>query len=72
MALHKITELYTKYFSACPNITSKLRNIAILKNSVKENNDLNKSSWYDHDLSMYKTSFVYVRQFLSYCHKTKC
>jgi hypothetical protein len=41
MRLHKITELYTEWFSLCPKITIKHRNIAILKNFVK-NSGLNK------------------------------
>jgi hypothetical protein len=41
MRLHKITELYTEWFSLCPKITTKYRNIAILKNFVK-NSGLNK------------------------------
>jgi hypothetical protein len=37
MTLHKITEFYAKWFSVCPNITSKFRTIAIFKNFVNEN-----------------------------------
>jgi hypothetical protein len=29
--LHRITELYTQRFSICPNVTSKIRTIAIFK-----------------------------------------
>jgi hypothetical protein len=36
MTLHKITELYTEWFSVYPNITSKFRTIAIFKNYVKQ------------------------------------
>jgi hypothetical protein len=36
MALHKITEFYTEWFSIFPNRTSKSRAIAVFKNSVKE------------------------------------
>jgi hypothetical protein len=32
MTLHKITELYTEWFTIYPNITSKFRTIAIFKN----------------------------------------
>jgi hypothetical protein len=43
MKLHKITEFYTEWFSVYHNITSKFRTIAIFKNCVKQNNDLNKT-----------------------------
>jgi hypothetical protein len=43
MALQKITELYTEWFSVYPNITSKFLTIAIFKNCVKQNNDSNKT-----------------------------
>jgi hypothetical protein len=39
MALHKITEFYTEWFSIYPNIISKFRTIAIFKNCVKQNNE---------------------------------
>jgi hypothetical protein len=38
MSLHNITELYTGWFSICPNATSEYCFIAIFKNFVKENN----------------------------------
>jgi hypothetical protein len=50
MTLHKVTEVYTEWFSACPNITSKFRTIAIYKNLVKENNNSNKTCRFVHDL----------------------
>jgi hypothetical protein len=31
MAMHKITEFYTKWFNVCPNVTSKFRTIAMFK-----------------------------------------
>jgi hypothetical protein len=43
MALHKITEFYTEWFSVYPSITSKFRTMAIFKNCVKQNNDSNKT-----------------------------
>jgi hypothetical protein len=46
MTLHKITEFYTEWFSVYPNITSKFRTIAILKNCVKQNNDSTMISYY--------------------------
>jgi hypothetical protein len=58
MTLHKIAEFYTECFSVYPNITSKFRTIAILKNCVKQNNDSNKTYSYVHDLLLYKSSFV--------------
>jgi hypothetical protein len=71
MALHKITEFYTEWFSVYPNITSKFRTIAIFKNCVKQNNDSNKTYRYVHDLLLYQSSFVWVQLFMSYLHKTK-
>jgi hypothetical protein len=47
-----------QWFSVCPNIISKCRTIAVLKNFVKENNNLSKTSKYAHYLSMCKTSLV--------------
>lgn len=35
MALHKMTEINTEWFSDCPNITSKLRAIAMFSDSNK-------------------------------------
>jgi hypothetical protein len=58
MTLHKITELYTEWFIVYPNITSKLRTIAMFKNCVKQNNDSNKTYRYVHDLLLYQSSFV--------------
>jgi hypothetical protein len=58
MALHKITEFYTDWFSVYLYITSKFRTIAIFKNCVKQNNDLNKTYRYVHDLLIYQSSFV--------------
>jgi hypothetical protein len=58
MTLHKITEFYTEWFSVYPNITSKIRTIAIFKNRVKQNNDSNKTYRYVHDLLPYQSSFV--------------
>jgi hypothetical protein len=61
MTLHKLTELYIKWFSVCPNITSKFRITAIFKSSVEENNDAYKLvGMYIHYLSVYKTSLVLV------------
>jgi hypothetical protein len=57
MILHKITEFYTECFSACPNITSKLRTVAIFKSVVKENNRSNKSCRYVYDILLHQTSF---------------
>jgi hypothetical protein len=48
MTLHKITELYTEWFSVYHNITSKFRSIAIFKNCVNQNNDSNKIYRYVH------------------------
>jgi hypothetical protein len=56
MTLHKITELYTEWFSVYPNITSNFRTIVIFKNCVKQNNNSNKTCRYVHDLS--QSSFV--------------
>jgi hypothetical protein len=39
MTLHRISELYTQWFSVCLNITSKFRTIAIFENFVKQHND---------------------------------
>jgi hypothetical protein len=50
MTSHKITELYIEWFSVCANITSKFRNIAILKIFVKQNNDSNKARMYVHNI----------------------
>jgi hypothetical protein len=58
MTLHKITELYTKQFSVCLNITTNSRITATFQNSVQETNYPNKTYRYIHDLSMNKTSFV--------------
>jgi hypothetical protein len=33
MALHNSTDFYTEWFSVCPNLISKLRTIAIFKNT---------------------------------------
>jgi hypothetical protein len=46
---HKITELYTTWFSVYPIITSKFRTIAIFKSFVKERNDSNETRRYFHD-----------------------
>jgi hypothetical protein len=70
MTLHKITEFYTELFSVYHNITSKFRNIAIFKNCVKQNNDLNKTYRYVRDLLLYQSSFVWVQRFMSFLHKT--
>jgi hypothetical protein len=48
-----------------------LKSIAILKSSVKENNDSNKTFWCVHDLSFYETSLVYVQWFAIFFHKKK-
>jgi hypothetical protein len=58
MALHKITEFYTEWFSVYPNITSKFRTIAIFKNCAKQDNDSNKTYRYVHDFLLYQSSFV--------------
>jgi hypothetical protein len=58
MILHKITALYTELFTVYHNITSKFRTIAIFKNCVKQNNDLNKTYRYVHHLLLYQSSFV--------------
>jgi hypothetical protein len=58
MTLHKITEFYTEWFSVYPNITSTFCTIAIFKNCVKQNNDINKTCRYVHDLLLYNGSFV--------------
>jgi hypothetical protein len=58
MKMHKITELYTEWFSFYHNITSKFRTIVIFKNCVKQNNDSNKTCRYVHDLLLYQSSFV--------------
>jgi hypothetical protein len=58
MALQKITEFFTEWFSVYPNITSKFRTIAIFKNCFKQNNDSNKTYRYVHDLLLYQSSFV--------------
>jgi hypothetical protein len=58
MTLHKTTEFYTEWFIVYHNITSKFRTIAIFKNCVKQNNDLNKTCKYVHDLLLYQSSFV--------------
>jgi hypothetical protein len=58
MSLHKITEFDTEWFNIYPNITSKLRTIAMFKNCVKQNNDSNKTYRYVHDLLLYHSSFV--------------
>jgi hypothetical protein len=55
---HKITEFNTEWFSVYPNITSKFRTIATLKNCVKQNNDSNTTYRYVHDLLLYQSSFV--------------
>jgi hypothetical protein len=55
MALHKITEFYTEFFSDYPNITSKFRTIAIFKNYVKQNNDSNKTYSHVHDFLLYQS-----------------
>jgi len=39
MTLHTIAGFYAEYFSVCPNTTSKLHSIAVLKSVVKQNND---------------------------------
>jgi hypothetical protein len=41
MTLHNITELYTLWFSACINITSKCRIIVMFRRFVKQSNDSN-------------------------------
>jgi hypothetical protein len=58
MTLHKITEFYTELFSVYHNIISKFRTIAIFKNCIKQNNDLNKTYRYFHDLLRNQSSFV--------------
>jgi hypothetical protein len=58
MTLHKITELYTEWFSVYHNISSKFRTIVIFKNYVKQNNDSNKTYRYVYDLLLYQSSFV--------------
>jgi hypothetical protein len=70
MTMHKITEFYTELFSVYHNITSKFRTIAIFKNSVKQNNDSNKTYRYVHNLLLYQSSFVKVQRFMSCLHKT--
>jgi hypothetical protein len=52
--LHIITEFYTEGFSVRPNITSKFHTIAIVKSFDKQNNDLNKTVTYIHDLLQYQ------------------
>jgi hypothetical protein len=59
MALHEITEFYTKLFRVCTNITTKFRTIAIFESSVLEN-DINKTCRYVHDIGLYRTLFVQV------------
>jgi hypothetical protein len=61
MTLHKITELYTEWFSVYLNITSKFRTIVIFKNCVKQNNGSNKTC---------RTSmiFYYTKVNLSKCN----
>jgi hypothetical protein len=61
MALHKITEFFTKWFSICPSVTSKFRTTAIFKGPVKENNGPNNTCSYVYDPSLYKTSFVWSK-----------
>jgi hypothetical protein len=46
----KITELYTQWFSVCPNVNSKYHIIAMSKSFVKENDDSNKTCTYVNDL----------------------
>jgi hypothetical protein len=58
MTVHKITELYSKWFSTCPNITSKFRTFAMFKSFVKQNNDSNKPCRYVYDLLLNQTLFV--------------
>jgi hypothetical protein len=58
MILHKITEFFTECFIVFHNITSKFRNIAILKNFIKENNDLNDAARYANDVLLCHTSFI--------------
>jgi hypothetical protein len=43
MALQKIIEFYTEWFSICLNINSIFRTIAIFKSFVKQRNDSNKA-----------------------------
>jgi hypothetical protein len=57
MALHRIIELYTEWFSGCSNTTSTFRTIAIFENFVKQN-DSCKTYRYIHDPLLYLTSFV--------------
>jgi hypothetical protein len=58
MIFHKIAEFYAELFSVYHNITSKFRTIATFKNSVKQNNDSNKTYKYVHDLLLYQSLFV--------------
>jgi hypothetical protein len=46
----KITELYTQWFSVCPNVNSKYHIIAMFKSFVKENDDSNKTCTCVNDL----------------------
>jgi hypothetical protein len=70
MTMHKITEFYTELFSVYPNITSKVRTIAIFKNCVKQNNDSNKTYRYVQDRLLYQSSFVWVQRFMSSTKQT--
>jgi hypothetical protein len=56
--LHKITELWTEWFSDCSKINSKFNTIARFKSPVKENDDSNKTYRYAHDLSLSTNSFI--------------
>jgi hypothetical protein len=58
MSLHKIIEFYIKWFSVCPNITSKFQTTAIFRRPVKENNDSHRIYRYTHNISLHKTAFV--------------
>jgi hypothetical protein len=71
MTLHKITELYTEWFSVCPNITSKFLIISMLKNFAEENNDTNKACTHVHDILLYQSLCIKVQRFISCVHKTK-
>jgi hypothetical protein len=46
--MNKITEFYTEWFSVCPNITSKFRTIATLESFLKQNNDSNKTFFFNY------------------------
>jgi hypothetical protein len=58
MALHKITEFYTEWFSVYPNITSKFRTIVVFKTVSNKMMIQIKLVGMSIELLLYQSSYI--------------